>query len=127
MRRILMTAVAVALASSAGTAGVPVRVVGHSNADGELLKDILQNVTYFGAAFDCPAPSVIQTSVISPSRVPRSADYRVDSDQAGYEDWKANFCGKTEDFLIAFWPDPNGGSFIKVTYPYPDGAPHGGR
>ena len=59
--------------------------------------------------------------------VPASADYRAPSQNAGYEEWKANFCGKTENFFISYWPDPNGGSFLKVTYPYPDGAPRGGR
>jgi hypothetical protein len=127
MRRSVIAGIAAALATSGIAAPVPVRITGNTNADGELLKDIMQNVTNFGAAFDCPAPSLIQTSVISPSRIPASADYRAPSDHAGYEEWKANFCGKTESFLISFWPDPAGGSFIKIAYPYPDGAPHGGR
>ena len=127
MRNLSIAAVAVALATSSSATPVPIHITGTSNADGELLQDIVQNVTNFGAAFDCPAPSTIRTSIISPSRIPASAEYRVPSPDAGYEEWKADFCGQTEAFLISFWPDPNGGSFIKISYPYPDGAPHGGR
>jgi hypothetical protein len=127
MQKLILIAVAVALASSAGAAPTQVRVSGTSNADGTLIHDIVQHITLFGAAFHCPAPSSIEPSVISRSSIPASADYRVESDQAGYEDWKADFCGKTEEFLVTYWPDPNGGSFLKVTHPYPIGAPHGGR
>jgi len=106
---------------------VPVRIVGNTNADGELLQDIMQNVVNFGGAFDCPAPSLIQASVIPPGRIPASADYRAASSQASYEEWKANYCGRSETLLITYWPDPNGGTFIKLIYPYPEDAPHGGR
>jgi hypothetical protein len=127
MRNILIAAASAALASTAVAAPVPVRLTGMSQADEALRKDILQNVTMFGVAFDCPAPSEVQTSIITAARIPSAANYRAPSDKASYEEWKANFCGRTESFLISFWPDPNGGSFLNVTYPYPEGAPRGGR
>jgi len=125
MRNTILLAAAAALASSAAAAPVQVRVTGTTNADSVLMKDILQHVALFGAAFNCPAPSAVQTSVIAPSRIATSAEYRAPSDHAFYEEWKADFCGKQQDFFITHWPDPNGGSFLKVSYPYPAGAPHG--
>jgi len=125
MHKLIIGALAAAVATTALGAPVGVRVTGASQADGELLKDILQNVTMFGDAFNCPAPSVVEMSIIPASRIPASADYRASSEHAAYEEWDANFCGKTEPFFISFWPDPKGGSFINVIYPYPDAAPRG--
>jgi hypothetical protein len=124
MRTIIFAAVAATLASPVLAAPVQVRVTGTTNADGVLIHDILQHVTLFGGAFNCPAPSTVQTSVIPAARIPASAEYRSPSDEAFYEEWRADFCGTQRDFFISHWPDPNGGSFLKVSYPYPDGAPH---
>src|SRR5690242_2907549 len=124
MRNSIFCAAAVALAWPAIAEPVQVRVTGTSNADGVLIRDILQHIALFGPAFNCPAPSLVQASVIPSSRIPASADYRGPTDQASYEEWKADFCGKQQDFFITHWPDQNGGSFLKVTFPYPDGAPH---
>ena len=127
MHELMLTGFAVGLASSAGAAPVQVQVTGTSNADGTLIQDIVRHIALFGPAFKCSAPSSLEPSVIPRSSIPASADYKADSDLAGYEDWKADFCGKTAEFLVTYWPDPNGGSFLKVTYPYPTGAPHGGQ
>ena len=111
------------LATAAGplSAGVPVHVTGNTGADGVLAKDIVQTITYFGDSFNCPAPSEIRTSQLNASMVP--SGLRKPSLRAAYEEWDANFCGKIERFFITYWPDPAGGSFLSVTYPYPAGAP----
>lgn len=112
-----------ALLAAAGplSAGVPVRVTGNTGADDLLTKDIVQTITYFGDTFDCPAPSEIRTSQLNASMVP--SGLRKAALRAVYEEWDADFCGKTERFFITYWPDPAGGSFLSVTYPYPATAP----
>ncbi|WP_309602002.1 hypothetical protein, partial [Sphingomonas sp.] len=112
-----------ALLAAAGplSAGVPVRVTGNTGADDLLTKDIVQTITYFGDTFDCPAPSEIRTSQLNASMVP--SGLRKAALRAAYEEWDADFCGKTERFFITYWPDPAGGSFLSVTYPYPATAP----
>ena len=112
-----------ALLAAAGplSAGVPVRVTGNTGADDLLTKDIVQTIANFGDTFDCPAPSEIRTSQLNASMVP--SGLRKPSLRAAYEEWDADFCGKTERFFIIYWPDPAGGSFLTVTYPYPAGAP----
>ena len=103
------------------TAGVPVHLTGNSAADDTLQKDILQTITHYGAAFNCPAPSNVRANMLNSSMVPPSL--RKPSLRASYEEWDAIFCGKTYRFFVTFWPDPQGGSFLSVTYPYPPGAP----
>lgn len=105
------------------SAGVPVLVTGQSTADAVLQRDIVQTINYYGVAFDCPAPSSIRASVLNAAMIPSDADYRAPSLRASYEQWNAIFCGKNHRFLVRFWPDPKGGSFLVVTYPYPPGAP----
>jgi len=104
-------------------AGVPVELSGNTAADNTLQHDVLQNITYYGAAFQCPAPSKVRASMLNASMIPSDADYRAPSLRASYEEWDATFCGKTYRFFVKFWPDPQGGSFLTVTYPYPAGAP----
>lgn len=48
---------------------------------------------------------------------------RKESLRTAYEEWDADFCGKTHRFFVTYWPDPAGGSFLSVGYPYPPGAP----
>ena len=102
-------------------AGVPVHLTGNSAADDTLQKDILQTITYHGAAFNCPAPSEVRATMLNASMIPSSL--RQPSLGASYEEWDATFCGKAHRFFVSFWPDPQGGSFLSVTYPYPAGAP----
>lgn len=103
------------------SAGVPVELTGHSAADTVLQKDILQTITYYGAAFDCAAPSKVRAIMLNAAKVP--APLRKPSLNASYEEWRATFCGKEYRFFVAFWPDPAGGSFLSVDYPYPAVAP----
>lgn len=105
------------------TAGVAVELTGNTAADNTLQRDILQNITFYGAAFQCPAPTRVRASMLNASMIPSDADYRAPSLKASYEEWDATFCGKTYRFFVKFWPDPQGGSFLSVTYPYPAGAP----
>ena len=115
-----------ALAASApALSGVPVRLSGRTAADSELQRDILQNIVVFGSAFNCAAPSQVRISVVDPASIPQGADYLAPSRRATYEEWDAEFCGKTHRFFVSFWPDPAGGSFLAVQYPYPAGAPAG--
>lgn len=102
-------------------AAVPVRLTGNSAADEVLQKDILQTITYYGTAFNCPAPSEVRANMLNSSMIPSSL--RKPSLRASYEEWDAIFCGKTYRFFVTFWPDPQGGSFLGVTHPYPPGAP----
>ena len=104
-------------------AGVPVHLTGNTAADDALQADILQNITNFGDAFDCPAPSKVRASTLNAAMISSSAPYRAPSLRASYEEWDATFCGKTYRFFVSFWPDPQGGSFLSVQYPYPAGAP----
>jgi hypothetical protein len=86
-----------------------------------LQKDILQTITLYGAVFDCPAPSAVRASELNSSAVPSSL--RKEALNTSYEEWDATFCSKTARFFVTFWPDPKGGSFLSVQYPYPAGAP----
>ena len=124
MRRFMVIVAAAALGSSASAALAQVHLTGRSAADDQLQHDIVQQVSLLGGT-ECEAPSEIRASVIHPSRIPSTAEYRAPSDNASYEEWDANFCGKLSPVLVTFWPDPNGGSFIVVTYPYPEDAPRG--
>ena len=116
-----LLALAAVFAPAPLSAAVPVQLTGNSAADDTLQKDILQTVTYYGAAFNCPAPSSVRASMLNSSMVPPSL--RKPSLKASYEEWDAVFCGKTYRFFVSFWPDPEGGSFLAVSYPYPPGAP----
>jgi hypothetical protein len=109
--------------SAAASAGVQVVLAGETGADNTLQHDILQSITYYGAAFQCPAPSRVRTSILNASMIPSDANYRAPSLKASYEEWDATFCGKSYRFFVSFWPDPQGGSFLSVTYPYPASAP----
>lgn len=104
-------------------AAVPVLLTGNTAANDTLQVDILQNITLFGDAFDCPAPSKVRISRLNAAMISSSAPYRAPSLNASYEEWDATFCGKTQRFFVSFWPDPQGGSFLSVQYPYPAGAP----
>ena len=118
-----LCAMLMATAPSPSFAAVPVRLTGNTAADSTLQRDIVQTITYYGAAFDCAAPNEIRASILNSAMIPSDADYRAPSLRASYEEWDATFCGKTHRFLVSYWPDPQGGSFLKVTYPYPEGAP----
>lgn len=102
-------------------AAVPVHLTGNSAADETLRKDIVQTITYFGSALDCPAPSEIRATMLNSSMIPSSL--RKPSLNTAYEQWEATFCGKKHKFFVSFWPDPAGGSFLSVQHPYPANAP----
>ena len=119
----VMLAVAAGAVSAPLAAGVPVELTGNTGADDVLQKDILQTITYYGAAFGCPAPSKVRASVLNAAMVPTDASYAMHSLRAAYEEWDAVFCGKGYRFFVSYAPDPNGGSFLAVQYPYPAGAP----
>ena len=118
---LLIAGLALAAGSPPLHAAVPVRLTGHTGADDVLQKDIVQTVANYGAAFGCPAPTEIRTSMLNASMVPDSL--RKPSLVTAYEEWDADFCGKTHRFFVSYWPDPEGGSFLSVSYPYPVGAP----
>lgn len=117
----LLLTLTAGMAAAPSGAGVPVRPTGHSAANKILQKDILQTITYYGAAFDCPAPTAVKASMLNSSMI--SSSLRKPSLNTSYEEWDAIFCGKTYRFFVSFWPDPQGGSFLSVQYPYPPGAP----
>ena len=119
----VMLAMAAGALSAPLAAGVPVELTGNSGADNVLQKDILQTITYYGAAFGCPAPSKVRASALNAAMVPSDASYAMHSLRAAYEEWDAVFCGKSYRFFVSYAPDPNGGSFLSVQYPYPAGAP----
>ena len=64
------------LASASAAEPVQVHVTGATQADGQLLQDILRQVALYGVAFNCPAPSDVHIGVIAASRVPLAAEYR---------------------------------------------------
>lgn len=121
--RIVLLALSALATTTSVSAGVPVELTGHTAADDALQNDILQNITNFGLAFDCAAPSKVRASVLNAAMISSNAPYHAPSLRASYEEWDAIFCGKTYRFFVSFWPDPQGGSFLSVTYPYPAGAP----
>lgn len=118
----LLTACAL-IAPARLLAAVPVELTGNTAADDTLRRDIVQTITYYGSAFDCPAPSKVRASTLNAAMISSDAPYRAPSLNADYEEWDATFCGKTYRFFVSFWPDPQGGSFLSVQYPYPAGAP----
>lgn len=122
MRSLFVVAMTI-LTAIASPAAVPVRLTGHTGADAVLQKDIVQQITYFGLAFDCPAPTEIRASALNASMIAPGSSFAINAPNVAYEKWDAEFCGKTERFFVAFWPDPAGGSFLSVTHPYPAGAP----
>jgi hypothetical protein len=103
------------------SAQVPVRLTGHSAADDTLQTDIVKTIALYGGAFHCPPPSEITASMLNSSMIPSSL--RKPSLSASYEHWDATFCTKHYSFFVTFFPDPNGGSFLSVSYPYPTNAP----
>ena len=121
--RVMLWCLCLPAVPGASVAAVPVQLTGNSAANDTLQADIVQNITKFGAAFDCPAPSKIRASMLNAAMISSSAAYRAPSLNAAYEEWDATFCGKTHRFFVSFWPDPQGGSFLSVQYPYPPGAP----
>jgi hypothetical protein len=125
MRRRVLTVIAALLSASATASSVQVRITGTTRANKVLVADVLRHISVFGPKFNCLAPTTIETSAIAPWRIATSAAYRAPSEHAFYEEWIADFCGSSQNFLVSYWPDPNGGSFLKVTYPYPAAAPHG--
>jgi hypothetical protein len=102
-------------------AQVPVHLTGHSAADDTLQNDIVKTIALYGDAFHCPAPSEITASMLNSSMIPSSL--RKPSLNTSYEHWDATFCAKHYSFFVTFFPDPNGGSFLSVAYPYPTTAP----
>lgn len=102
----------------------PVRFIGNSTAHGELRRDVLELVIAFGET-DCPMPSEIRTGILNPSRVSPNASYYSPVPNTIYERWDAKFCGKMERFLVKLAPDPKGGTFVGLEYPYPPDAPSG--
>ena len=111
----MILAVSALAISTPLAAGVPVELTGNSAADDALQNDILQNITNFGAAFDCAAPSTVRASVLNAAMISLGAPYRAPSLRASYEEWDAIFCGKTYRFFVSFWPDPQGGSLESGT------------
>jgi hypothetical protein len=110
------------LAPVANATPAPVRVTGNTTANDELLHDTLNNLTQFAPTFDCDRISTVDTHVFPPDSIPRYASYRVDRDKVSYERWTANFCGKFVKFMVIYITDPEGGTFIKIEYPYPRDA-----
>lgn len=121
--KIILFAVSALAVPVSLSARVPVELTGNTAADDALQNDILQNIANFGPAFDCAAPSKVRASILNASMISSDAPYRAPSLNASYEEWDAMFCGKTYRFFVSFWPDPQGGSFLSVRYPYPAGAP----
>lgn len=117
----LVLAFSLATMALPAAAAVPVHITGNTTADDVLIKDIVQTITYYGDAFHCASPSDIRVSMLNSSMIP--AALRKPSLNTSYEEWDAIFCGKTHAFFVTHWPDPAGGSFLAVTYPYPVGAP----
>ena len=109
------------LTPAPSSAQVAVHLTGHSAADDTLQNDIVKTIALYGAAFDCPAPSEITASMLNSSMIPTSL--RKPSLNTSYERWDATFCAKRYSFFVTFYPDPNGGSFLGVQYPYPPNAP----
>jgi hypothetical protein len=118
---IVAAGIALALAGQSAQASEQVRLTGRSAADDELQTDIVRTITLYGSAFHCPAPSVIAADLLNAASVP--VRLRPDSPDASFEEWDATFCGKKQRFFVSFWPDPKGGSFLSVQYPYPADAP----
>jgi hypothetical protein len=110
-----------ALAPAPLSAQVPVRLTGHSAADDTLQTDIVKTIALYGGAFHCPAPSEITASMLDSSMIPSAL--RKPSPNASYEHWDATFCAKHYNFFVTFFPDPNGGSFLSVSYPNPATVP----
>jgi hypothetical protein len=110
-----------ALTSAPLSAQVPVHLTGYSAADEALLNDIVKTIALYGDAFHCPAPSEIAASMLNSSMIPQPL--RKPSLNTSYEHWDVTFCTKHYDFFVTFFPDPKGGSFLAVEYPYPASAP----
>jgi len=118
-----LVALSASAMSAAAFAAVPVQLAGHTAANDTLQHDIIQTITQYGGAFDCPAPSRVRASMLNAAMISSDAGYAAPSISASYEEWDATFCGKAHRFFVKFWPDPQGGSFLSVEYPYPPGAP----
>lgn len=110
--------------SMQATAAEPIKFTGTTSAHGELRRDVLQLIVPFGGA-DCPMPSEIRTGMLNASMISPNASFYSPALGTTYERWDAKFCGKVERFLIKFLPDPQGGTFLSVEYPYPADAPSG--
>jgi hypothetical protein len=123
--RLLIALVVVGTGTSALAAerSVPVAMSGRTAASGELRHDILKTIALYGTAFGCPAPSEVRIEPLNSSMVSPNASYHSKLLGTSYEEWDARFCGETYRFLVKFAPDPEGGSFLSVTYPYPSDAP----
>jgi hypothetical protein len=106
------------------TAAGPIRFIGTTTARGELRNDVVQLIVPFGGA-DCPMPSEVRTGILNSSMISPNASYYSPALGTTYERWDARFCGKVERFLIKFLPDPQGGTFLSLEYPYPADAPSG--
>ncbi len=106
------------------TAAEPIKFLGTTGAHGELRRDALRLIVPFGG-YECPSPSEIRTAILNSSMISRNASYYSPVLGTVYERWEAKFCGKTERFMVKFIPDPKGGTFVVVDYPYPAGAPTG--
>ncbi len=102
---------------------VAVHLGGRTAADDELQTGILKTIALYGAAFGCAAPSQVKVAPLNASAISPNASFYSPALGSAYEEWDATFCGKTHRFLVTFAPDPKGGSFLSVAYPYPGDAP----
>lgn len=110
--------------SMQSNAAQPIKFTGTTSAQGELRRDVLQLIVPFGGA-DCPMPSEIRTGMLNASMISPNASYYSPALGTTYERWDVKFCRKVERFLIKFLPDPQGGTFLSLVYPYPADAPSG--
>lgn len=110
--------------SMQAAAAEPIKFIGTTSAHGELRRDVLQLIVPFGGA-DCPMPSEIRTGMLNASMISPNASFYSPALGTTYERWEVKFCGKIERFLVKFLPDPQGGTFLSVGYPYPADAPSG--
>ena len=99
------------------------RFTGQTTANLELIKDTLRHIQLIGQAQnDCDVISAVEATVHPEDFLPSKA-YRVGEGQVIYETWSTIMCGSEVQFLISFWPAPEGGMMFAVGYPYPADAP----
>lgn len=118
---VLLATVAFGTAMKAAAAA-PIKFIGTTTAHGELRKDVLQLILPFGGS-DCPMPSETQTVILNASMISPNASFYSPGLGTTYEKWDVKFCGKMKSFLVKFLPDPQGGTFLSIGYPYPADAP----
>jgi hypothetical protein len=99
------------------------RFTGTTTVDMTVAKDALRVVQQIGSAkLDCGVIQSVEVEVLPSTYAPSNTDNYAGSAKETYERWTVTLCGKTEPFLLGFWPASDGGVMFHVGYPFPPDA-----